>query len=64
MNRLGKRIQELFISLDRRLKSADKKEQSGVRGEGRDNMQTKQKTKTDQRKQTSSKRDSVSLYQV
>ena len=34
MNRSGKIAQNIFDQLDRRLKSADKKEQSGVRGQG------------------------------
>ena len=34
VNRSGKIAQQLFDQLDRRLKSADKKEQSGVRGQG------------------------------
>ena len=46
VNRLRKWVQERFNVLDRRLKSADKKEQSGVRGEGRDIVLKEQKTKT------------------
>ena len=34
VNRSGKIAQNIFDQLDRRLKSADKKEQSGVRGQG------------------------------
>ena len=34
VNRSGKIAQSIFDQLDRRLKSADKKEQSGVRGQG------------------------------
>ena len=34
VNRSGKIVQNIFDQLDRRLKSADKKEQSGVRGHG------------------------------
>ena len=34
MNRSGKIAQNIFDQLDRRLTSADKKEQSGVRGQG------------------------------
>ena len=33
MNVSGQRIQQIFNTLDRRLKSADKKEQSGVGGQ-------------------------------
>ena len=39
------RIQQLFTDLDRRLKSSDKKDQSGVIGEGRADVQ-KPKTET------------------
>ena len=39
MNMSGQRIQQIFNQLDRRLKSADKKTQSGVRGQGRDRGQ-------------------------
>ena len=45
VNRLGKRIQQIFSNLERRLKSADKKAQSGVRGEGAGDEEGKQKTK-------------------
>ena len=34
MNKAGQRARNIFDQLDRRLKSADKKEQSGVRGQG------------------------------
>ena len=34
VNRSGKIAQNIFDQLDRRLKSADEKEQSGVRGQG------------------------------
>ena len=34
VNRSGKIAQNIFDQLDRRLKSADKKEQSGIRGQG------------------------------
>ena len=46
MNRLGKRIQKIFSILERRLKSADQKEQSKVGGEGRGGVQGKQKMKS------------------
>ena len=39
MNVSGQRIQQIFNQLNRRLKSADKKTQSGVRGQGRDKGQ-------------------------
>ena len=42
----GKRISELFTILDRRLKSADKKDQSGIKGEGKGGGQRMQKIKT------------------
>jgi ankyrin repeat protein len=45
-NSSGKRIREIFAALDRRLKSADKKERSGVKGGGKDGGQRKQKKKT------------------
>ena len=34
VNKAGQRARNIFDQLDRRLKSADKKEQSGVRGQG------------------------------
>ena len=34
MNKSGQRALQIFNNLDRRLKSADKKDQSGVGGEG------------------------------
>ena len=46
MNMSGKRMQQLFDSLDRQLKSADKKDQSGVRGQEGDGVQMKHKTRT------------------
>ena len=46
MNVSGQRIQQLFNNLDRRLKSVDKKDQSGVRGQERDGVQKKHKTRT------------------
>ena len=50
VNRSGKIAQNIFDQLDRRLKSADKKEQSGDRGqgvggEGREGAQKKQMSK-------------------
>ena len=39
VNTSRQRIQQLFTDLDRRLKSADKKDQSGVIGEGRADVQ-------------------------
>ena len=46
MNVSGQRIQQLFNDLDRRLKSTDKKDQSGVRGQEEDGVQKKHKTRT------------------
>ena len=46
VNTSRQRIQQLFTDLDRRLKSADKKDQSGVTGEGRAGVQKKQEKKT------------------
>ena len=46
VNVSGQRIQQLFNALDRRLKSADKKDQSGVRGQEGDGVQKKHKTRT------------------
>ena len=46
VNTSRQRIQQLFTELDKRLKSADKKDQSGVIGEGRADVQKKQKTNT------------------
>ena len=46
MNVSGQRIQQLFNTLNRRLKSADKKDQSGVRGQKGDGVQKKHKTRT------------------
>ena len=46
VNTSRQRIQQLFTDLDRRLKSADKKDQLRVIGEGRADVQKKQKTKT------------------
>ena len=46
MNVSEQRIQQLFNALDRRLKSADKKDQSGVRGQEGDGVQKKHKTRT------------------
>ena len=37
----GQRIQQLFNDLNRRLKSGDKKDQSGVRGQEGDGVQKK-----------------------
>ena len=42
----GKRISTLFATLDRRLKSADKKQHSKDKGEGKDGGLRKQKKKT------------------
>ena len=41
------RIQQLFYDLDRRLKSADKKDQLGVRGQEGDGVQKKPQDKDD-----------------
>ena len=41
----GKRISELFTTLDRRLKSANKKDQSGFKGEGKGGGRRMKKTK-------------------
>ena len=46
MNISGKRISELFTALDHRLKSADKKDQSKIKGDGKDGGRKKQKKKT------------------
>ena len=46
VNISSQRIQQLFNDLDKRLKSADKKNQSAVIGEGRADVQKNQKTKT------------------
>ena len=46
MNVSGQRIRQLFNDLDKRLKSADKKDQSGVRGQEGDGVQKKHKTRT------------------
>ena len=53
-NMSGQRIQQIFNQLDRRLKSADKKTQSGVRSQGRDRGQ---KTKRPPDNQTTSTTD-------
>ena len=45
VNVSGQRIQQLFNDLDRRLKSADKKDQSGLRGQLGDGVQKKHKTR-------------------
>ena len=45
MNTAGQRAQQLFNALDRRLKSADKKDQSGVRGQEGDGVQKKTQDK-------------------
>ena len=45
MNVSGQRIQQLFNDLDRRLKSADKKDQSGVRGQEGDGVEKKTQDK-------------------
>ena len=42
----GKRISTLFARLDHRLKSADKKDQPKIKGDGKDGGQRKQKKKT------------------
>ena len=41
MNRSGQRLTQLFNQLNRRLKSADEKEQFGVRGERTGGVQQK-----------------------
>ena len=41
----GERISKLFAALDRRLKSSDKKDQSGVEGEGKGGGRRMQKTR-------------------
>ena len=46
MNVSGQRIQRLFNHLDRRLKSANKKEQAGIRGPKGDGVQKKHETRT------------------
>ena len=46
MNVSGQKIQQLFNALDRRLKSAEKKDQLGVRGQEGDGVQKKHKTRT------------------
>ena len=46
VNRLSNRIQKIFNDLQRRLKSADLKEQSEAGGEGRGDKQGKQKMKS------------------
>ena len=43
---------QIFNDLDRRLKSAGKKNQSGVIGQGRDSVPMKQKTKTKGKRQS------------
>ena len=45
MKRLGERIQKIFNDLERRMKSTDKKEQSGVRGDVIGDVERKQKIK-------------------
>ena len=44
MNVSGQRIQHLFNDLDKRLKSADKKDQSAVRDQSGDGVWKKHKT--------------------
>ena len=44
VNLSGQRIQHLFNDLDRRLKSADKKDQSGIRDQSGDGVRKKHKT--------------------
>ena len=62
VNISSQRIQRLFNDLDRRLKSADKKDQLGVIGEGRTNEEKKQKTKTTENdNETSSKTTTFSV---
>ena len=53
MNVSGQRIQHIFNQLDRRLKSVDKKTQSGVRGQGRDKGQKKTGNPDNQTRSTS-----------
>ena len=45
MNRSREVAVQIFNDLDRRLKSADKKDQSGVRGQGRDIAAVEKKRK-------------------
>ena len=52
MNRSREVAVQIFNDLDRRLKSADKKDQSGVIGQGRDSVPMKQKTKTKGKRQS------------
>ena len=63
MNRLRKRIQKIFNDLQRRLKSADQKEQSKVGGEGRGDVQGKKKMKSKgpHDRETSSTSNTVSV---
>ena len=52
VNRSREVAVQIFNDLDRRLKSADKKDQSGVIGQGRDSVPMKQKTKTKGKRQS------------
>ena len=65
VNRLGKRIQKIFNDLERRLKSADQKEQSEGGGEGGGDVQGKQKMKSKGKgphdRETSSTSNTVSV---
>ena len=54
MNVSGQRIQQLFNTLDRRLKSTDKKDQSGVRGQEGDGVYTEETQDKDNRTQRTS----------
>ena len=52
VNRSREVAVQIFNDLDRRLKLADKKDQSGVIGRGRDSVPMKQKTKTKGKRQS------------
>ena len=52
VNRSREVAVQIFNDLDRRLKSAGKKDQSGVIGQGRDSVPMKQKTKTKGKRQS------------
>ena len=54
MNRSGQRLAQLFNQLNRRLKSADEKEQFGVRGERTGGVQQKIERRDQNRPDTSS----------
>ena len=55
VNRSREVAVQIFNDLDRCLKSADKKDQSGVIGRGRDSVPMKQKTKTKGKRQSDNK---------